>query len=118
MENNFLDWFENMLLQNVPERSVIVLDNAPYHNVVLEKVPTKSSTKTVMKEWLTSKNTAFENTDLKVDLFAKIRYAAPNRKLFQTNDLAQQLGHTVLRSPVAYCELNPIELAWSKSNGT
>ena len=45
---HFLDWFENKLLQNVPERSVIVLDNAPYHNVVLEKVPTKFSTKTVM----------------------------------------------------------------------
>ena len=52
-------------MQNVPERSVIVLDNAPYHNVVLEKVPTKSSTKTMMKEWLTSKNIAFEDTDLK-----------------------------------------------------
>ena len=62
---HFLDWFENRLMHNVPERSVIVLDNAPYHNVVLEKVPTKSSTKTMMKEWLTSKNIAFEDTDLK-----------------------------------------------------
>ena len=67
-----------------------------------------------MKEWLTSKTIAFEDTDLKADLFAKIRDAAPNRKLFQTNDLAQRLGHIVLRSPVAHCELNPIELAWSK----
>ena len=81
---------------------------------MLEKVPTKSITKTVMKEWLTNKHIAFEDTDLKADLFAKIRDAAPNRKLFQTNDLAQRLGHTVLPSPVAHCELNPIELAWSK----
>ena len=93
---HFLDWFESKLLQNVPERSVIVLDNASYHNVVLEKVPTKSSIKAVMKEWLTSKNIAFEDTDLKADLFAKIRAAALNRKLFQTNDLAQRLGHIVL----------------------
>ena len=52
---HFLDSFEVKILENVSERSFIVLDNASYHNVVLEKVPTKSSTKTVMQEWLTSK---------------------------------------------------------------
>ncbi|XP_062511240.1 uncharacterized protein LOC134187137 [Corticium candelabrum] len=111
---HFLNWFEKKLLQNVPERSVVVLDNAPYHNAALDKLPTKSSTKTVMKEWLTSKIIAFEDTNPKADLFARIRDAAPNRKLFQTNDLARRLGHVGLRSPVAHCELNPIELAWSK----
>ncbi|XP_062518317.1 uncharacterized protein LOC134193506 [Corticium candelabrum] len=90
---HFLDWFENRLMHNVPERSVIVLDNAPYHNVVLEKTQISS---------------------LKANLFAKIRDAAPKRKLFHTNALAQRLGHIFLQSPVAHCELKPIELAWSK----
>ena len=87
--DHFLDWFENNLLKNNPQRSVIVLDNAPYHNVVLEKVPTKSSKKAVMQEWLTAKNIPFETTDLKAELFAKISDAAPNRKLYKTNELAE-----------------------------
>ena len=27
------------------------------------------------------------------------------------------VGHTVLRLPVAHCELNPIELAWTSIKG-
>ena len=47
---HFLDWFDNKLLQKFPGKSLIILDNTLYRNVVLGKVPTKSSTKTVMKE--------------------------------------------------------------------
>ena len=28
-----------------------------------------------------------------------------------------QLGHEVVRLPVAHCELNPIEMAWSQVKG-
>lgn len=36
---HFLEWFEKQLLTNVPDSSVIVLDNAPYHNTVVHKCP-------------------------------------------------------------------------------
>ena len=42
---HFMDWFTSKLLPNCPPKSVIVLDNAKYHNSVVEKIPTKSSTK-------------------------------------------------------------------------
>ena len=38
-------------------------------------------------------------------------------KKFVTNEIARRHGHAVLRSPVAHCELNPIELAWSQVQG-
>ena len=29
-------WFPDQLLPNIPSHSLIILDNAPYHNVVVE----------------------------------------------------------------------------------
>ena len=40
-----MEWYQKQLLPHCPQKSVIVLDNAKYHNGVVEKVPTKSSTK-------------------------------------------------------------------------
>jgi hypothetical protein len=34
---NFEHWMLSQLLPNLKERSVITMDNAPYHNVLLEK---------------------------------------------------------------------------------
>lgn len=51
---NFLKWLEEKLLPNIPQESVIVFDNAPYHSVQENKVPTKSSLKKDMIEWLTN----------------------------------------------------------------
>ena len=41
----FKDWFTNNLLPNIPRNSVIVMDNALYHSVQINKAPTSSSNK-------------------------------------------------------------------------
>jgi hypothetical protein len=41
----FENWFTNTLIPNLPENSVIVLDNASYHSRQINKLPTKSSRK-------------------------------------------------------------------------
>ena len=66
-----------------------------------------------MQEWLTRKRIPFSDEDLKMDLFAKIQLSVPNRKLYATNEAANACGLIVLRSPVAHCEVNPIELVWA-----
>ena len=64
---HFLEWFQKLLV-NVQPGSVIVLDNAPYHNSVVERVPTKSSRKKKCKsglqEWLTRKRIPFSDKDI------------------------------------------------------
>ena len=35
--DNFSRWFTTQLLPNIPDRSLIILDNAQYHNVYLEE---------------------------------------------------------------------------------
>ena len=54
----------------------------------------------------------------KKTLLDKVRQHRPE-KLYLTDDVAHQHGHghTVLRLPVAHCELNPIELAWASVKG-
>ncbi|XP_056630789.1 uncharacterized protein LOC130441230 [Diorhabda sublineata] len=35
---NFMSWVQKQLLPNLPERSVLVIDNAAYHNVPIKKI--------------------------------------------------------------------------------
>uniref|UniRef100_A0A1B6KEA2 Tc1-like transposase DDE domain-containing protein n=1 Tax=Graphocephala atropunctata TaxID=36148 RepID=A0A1B6KEA2_9HEMI len=42
-------WMKEKLLPNIPPRSVIVVDNAPYPNVQKDKAPTSKSRKQVMQ---------------------------------------------------------------------
>lgn len=35
-EDNFSKWFITQLLPNIPDNAVIIMDNAPYHNMLLE----------------------------------------------------------------------------------
>ena len=50
---HFEEWFRDALMPNVQPNSLIVMDNAPYHSRKLEPVPTMSSRKPGMQDWLT-----------------------------------------------------------------
>ena len=113
---HFLDWFKHQLCPQIPMGSLIVMDNASYHNTQTEKIPTKSSRKSEMREWLSNHGIEFDDTDLKADLMKKIRDAKPDKE-FETDVIAANFTHSVLRLPVAHPELNPIELAWSLVKG-
>ncbi|KAG8228629.1 hypothetical protein J437_LFUL008280 [Ladona fulva] len=77
---------KNQLIPNLPPKSVVVIDNAPYHNVQLNRPPSSNAKKDTMKEWLDSKGQQY----------------SINR------DLAEH-GQSVLRLPPYHPELNPIE---------
>ena len=113
---HFLEWFENQLCTHIPAGSLIVLDNASYHNTQTEKIPTMSSRKSDMQSWLSNHSIAYEVSDLKADLMAKITNAKPIKQ-FETDLIAEKFTHRVLRLPVAHPELNPIEFAWSVVKG-
>jgi predicted O-methyltransferase YrrM len=51
----FEAWFIK-ILSLIPQNSVVVLDNAPYHSRVLEKWPTSAWRKEQIKEFLKKKN--------------------------------------------------------------
>jgi len=52
--SNFSRWFTIQLMPNVPEDSIVILDNAQYHNVLVEdSFPGASTKKAELQRWLT-----------------------------------------------------------------
>ncbi len=50
--HTFRKWFLEQLLPNIPPRSLIIMDNAPYHNMQLNKAPSGNSRKGDIIKWL------------------------------------------------------------------
>lgn len=110
---SFENWFSN-ILPRIEENAVIVLDNAPYHSRRLEKIPTTSSNKLDIQNWLQSKNIHFEDSMLKVQLLALVKQQKAKYEKYIIDELAASQNKTVLRLPPYHCELNPIELIWAE----
>jgi hypothetical protein len=71
----FLEWFENQLMPALKNPSLVVLDNASYHNVKTEDTvcPNFSQKKAVLQNYLTQHNIPFSATDTKKVLYEKIK---------------------------------------------
>lgn len=110
---NYKKWLLEKLIPNLPPKSVLVIDNAPYHNVQKDKAPNSNSRKSVMIDWLRSKNIYFDNNMLKPDLYNIIKVHKPTFKTYEIDEMLTQRGHSVLRLPPYHPDLNPIELVWA-----
>jgi len=84
---NYKKWIQEKLFPNLPPNSVVVSDNAPYHNVVLEKVPTSGSTKQEMKDWLLKKNIPFREDMLKATLYEIVKLNKPISKTYEIDEI-------------------------------
>jgi transposase len=113
----FKEWFEKQLLPNIPQKSVIIMDNAPYHSVIKNKAPTMASSKADMIQWLKNNNIEIEPNLFKAELYNIIKLNKPNKVTYKIDEIAKSHGHEVLRLPAYHCELNPIELIWAQVKG-
>lgn len=113
----FEDWFENRLLKNIPQNSVIIMDNASYHSRQEKIIPNTSSTKVEIQNFMIDNDIYFEETYTKGELLEVLKAFKINKE-YVCDKLAAENGHTVLRLPPYYCVFNPIELIWHqlKSN--
>ena len=111
---NFKHWFENKLLPNIPNNSIIVMGNASYHSVQLNKPPTSSSKKSVMQSWLQQNNIQYEPNATKVVLYDIIKLKKERIKVFELDCLAESKGHSVVRLPPYHCNFNAIEFIWAQ----
>ncbi len=88
--DNFSKWFLLQLLKNIPPESIVILDNAPYHNVVDSKYfPNKSSTKSQLKSWLNLNNYPWRDDMLKFELLDLCTCVAPKPQ-FCLDQLAEE----------------------------
>lgn len=109
----FVDWFENKLLKNIPNNSLIILDNASYHNVLTEEAfPKKSHSMQRFQEWLTHNNIPWRSDMLKEELYELCYKFAPKPE-FSLDHIASKKGLSILRTPPYHPELQPIETCWA-----
>jgi transposase len=111
--DNFSTWFQEKLLKNIPENSLIIMDNAAYHNVLAEEAfPKKSHSIKRMREWLSNNAIPWTKDMLKVELFELCSRLATKPE-FLIDNIANMHGHSILRTPPYHPELQPIETCWA-----
>jgi hypothetical protein len=109
---NFSKWFVEQLLPNIPENSLIIMDNASYHNTTEENTfPKSNARKEDLRKWLDEKDVPWGEDMLKAELYAlcKLFESKPD---FRIDKIAQAAGHSILRTPQYHPELQPIEMCW------
>lgn len=115
--DNYFKWLQEKLIPNLPPQSVVVMDNAAYHNAQINKVPTSSSRKEELITWLHQNNVLFSETMLKPELLLLVKMAKSDNNRFVVDELLQKHNHTALRLPPYHPDLNPIEMIWSIVKG-
>jgi transposase len=108
----FTKWFEEKLLPNIPERSLIIMDNASYHNVLSPvSAPTPSCKKDKIRSWLERNNFPVKDDCLKAELVEILIRVGP-QPTYVLDEIAIEQGHEILRTPPYHPELQPIETCW------
>lgn len=112
----FMKWLKEKLIPNLEEPSLIIMDNAPYHSIQLDKQPTSSWNKSEIMEWLEKLNITFDRKMFKAEL---LNIAKLNRKptRYKVDEYLQENGHEVLRLPPYHCQFNAIEMIWADAKG-
>ena len=111
--DNFMKWLTTQLIPNLPPHSVLVIDNASYHNVTVDKNPTTATSKKDMMQWLIHRNITFNDKSTKPELYEIIKRHKPHHLAYVLDVEMAKYGHSVLRLPPYHPELNPIEKIWA-----
>lgn len=108
---NFSKWFKEQLLPNISANSIIFMDNAKYHNLYVEDVfPTPKTLKVFLPKWLKSNRPSEYHDDmLKPELYQKCKALCPKPK-YILDVIAEEQGHTIIRTPQYHPELQPLFL--------
>jgi transposase len=108
----FAKWFEERLVPNIPTNSLIVMDNASYHNVLSpHSAPTPLCSKKRIRTWLEDNGIACREDCLKAEMVEVLIKVAPAPS-YAIDEIAKDNGHEVLRTPPYHPELQPIETCW------
>ncbi len=111
-QDMFTKWFREKLLPNIPDHSLIIMDNASYHNVLSpSSAPTPSCKKEKIRFWLERNNFPVKDDCLKAELVEILTRVSP-QPTYVLDEIAKERGHEILRTPPYHPELQPIETCW------
>ncbi|KAH9635902.1 hypothetical protein HF086_002462 [Spodoptera exigua] len=110
---NYTKWLRIQLIPNLPPISVLIIDNAPYHNKHFDPALNSNAKKADMQSWLSEKGIAFEETMLKLQLYKLTQKSIQKR----IDRILAEHNHSVQLLPPYHPDLNPIEMAWAAIKG-
>jgi len=113
---NFMQWWNDQLIPNLQQPSIIIMDNASYHKAYPDTYPTSKSKKSDYIDFCTMKNIPFDPKDTIPIIREKIRTFKKTQKM-SCELIAEANGHRVLFTPPCHSDLQPIELLWAKLKG-
>jgi len=102
---NYMKWMQEKLIPNLESKSVIVVDNASYHNVQLNRHPTCNARKGEMLFWLDKRGIRYSSDMTKAEMYDLIKMHKPQYETFATDCLLTKHGHTVIRLPPYHPDL-------------
>lgn len=111
---NFRRWFLDHLLPHIPASSLIVMDNAPYHNVYVDGAfyPSSSTRKADLQSWLYHHHPeVYQESMIKAELLEACRQLCPKPE-YELDRISRSQGHQIIRTPQYHPELQPIEQCW------
>lgn len=109
----FTKWFREKLLPNIPPKSLIIMDNAAYHNVLSKySAPTATCNKEKIRSWLEKNNIPLREDCLKIEMVDVLNKISPS-PTYDLDEIAAENGHEILRTPPYHPELQPIETCWA-----
>ncbi|CAK1582038.1 unnamed protein product [Parnassius mnemosyne] len=112
----FKEWFAT-LMQNFQEECTIIMDNAPYHSMQLDKPPTQANKKAYLVAWLQNYGMDADMNLLKAELLKLVKQTKPVKPKYAIDDLAKGHGHKTIRTPPNHCQYNAIEMIWAQVKG-
>ena len=104
--DNFFKWVKEKLIPHLPPKSVLIIDNAPYHNLKVDKCPTQASRKADKQAWLTRQQIHFGATLLKAELLQICKQHKPTPS-FLLDNILKEYGHDCLRPPAPCLPCRP-----------
>ena len=114
--DNFFKWVKEKLIPHFPPKSLLIIDNAPYHNLQVDKCPTQASRKADIQAWLTRQQIPFGATLLKAELLQICQQHRPTLS-FLLDNILKEYGHDCLRLLANHSDLNSIELILATLKG-
>ena len=92
----FSKWFTEKLIPNIPENSLIIMDNASYHNILsADSPPIKTSSKENISKWLTQNKISYQPDLLKAELVSIIN-CLNLEPIYILDEIAQSRSHTAI----------------------
>jgi transposase len=113
----YYKWFSENLLPNLPEKSLIIMDNASYHTALPEDSPKLNASKKEIQKHLKEHNISFGKYDLLSSLRPLLKEQVISKISPQIVELAEAKGHKILFQPPHHSDLQAIELIWANAKG-